>query len=150
MKPGQIRPLVISVFSHQGAILAAESFDPAKKEVFYRPIGGGIHFGEYSREALVREVREEFSAEITRVRYLGVLENVFTYNGQPGHEIVQVYDAEFVDQSLYQQPWLTGREDNGLSFKAIWKPLADFQNGAERLYPSGLFELLQANGYQQI
>jgi 8-oxo-dGTP pyrophosphatase MutT (NUDIX family) len=149
MRPGQIRPLVICVFSHQPAILAGECFDPVKKEIFYRPIGGEIHFGEYSQAALAREVWEELEAEISRVRYLGVLENIFTYNGQPGHEIVQVYDAEFVDQSLYQQPWLAGREDNGLSFKAVWKPLADFQNEAERLYPSGLFELLQANGYKQ-
>lgn len=150
MKPGQIRPLVICIFSRGETILVAEGYDSSKNEVFYRPVGGGIGFGEYSHEALVREVGEEFEAEITNIRYLGTVENVFIYESQPGHEIVQVYDAEFVDQSLYRQPWLTGHEDNGLSFKAIWKPLADFQNGAERLYPSGLFELLQVNGYQQI
>lgn len=146
MQSGKIRPLVICVFSRRGAILAAESYDSVKKEVFYRPIGGGIHFGESSQAALVREVQEEFGAEITLVCYLGTLENIFTYEGQPGHEIVQVYDAEFVDRSLYEQPWLVGREDSGLTFKAVWKPLSDFQNEAERLYPSGLFELLQARG----
>lgn len=147
MLPGQIRALVICVFSHQGMILAAESLDPLKKEIFYRPVGGGIHFGEYSQEALVREVREEFGAEIRQVRYLGVLENVFTYNGQPGHEIVQVYDAQFVDRSLYEQPWLVGYEDSGLIFKATWKPLVEFQSSPEPLYPSGLLKLLQQQGY---
>jgi 8-oxo-dGTP pyrophosphatase MutT (NUDIX family) len=143
MKPGQIRPLVICIFRWDRVILVAESFDSSKGEVFYRPIGGEINFGESSQAALVREVREELEAEITHLCYLGTLENLFTYENQAGHEIVQIYDAEFVDRSLYEQVWLEGREDNGLSFKAIWKPLADFENEAERLYPTGLFELLQ-------
>lgn len=147
MIAGQIRALVISVFSHHGAILVSEGVDSVKKENFYRPIGGGIQFGEYSQEALVREVQEEFGAEITQVRYLGVLENVFTYNGQPGHEIVQIYDAQFVDRSLYDQAWLVGYEDSGLSFKAVWKPLTELQNASSPLYPGGLLQLLQQHGY---
>lgn len=147
MTPGQIRPLVIGVFSHHRAILVAESFDSVKRESFYRPVGGGIHFGEYSQEALVREVREEFGAEITQMRYLGVVENVFTHNGQPGHEIVQIYDAQFVDRSLYDQSWLVGYEDSGLTFKAFWKPLAELQSNSLPLYPTGLLELLQRHGY---
>ncbi|MCK6626289.1 MAG: NUDIX hydrolase [Anaerolineae bacterium] len=143
MIPGQIRPLVIGVFSWNKAILVAESYDPGKQQHFYRPIGGGINFGEYSQAALVREVREEFGAEIDGLRYLGTLENVFIYNGQPGHEIVQVYDAEFVDRSLYEREALLGLEDNGLTFKAFWKPLAELQNDSRPLYPSGLLELLQ-------
>ena len=147
MKPAQIRPLVICIFSQPGAILAAEGYDPTKAEIFYRPVGGGIHFGEYSQDALVREVREELGAEIINIRYLGALENIFTYDGQLGHEIVLVYDAEFADQSLYDQTWLVGREDDGLSFKAVWKRLTDFQRGLDRLYPDGLWELLCQHGY---
>ncbi len=143
MEPGKIRPLVIGIFSWGSSILVAESYDPAKQEVFYRPIGGGIQFGEYSQTALGREVNEEFGAEIDQLRYLGTLENVFIYKGQQGHEIVQVYDAEFVDRSLYEQESLVGQEDSGLIFKALWKPLTDFQDGSQRLYPTGLFELLQ-------
>ena len=147
MKSVQIRPLVICIFSQDNTILAAEGYDPTKAEVFYRPVGGGIHFGEYSQDALVREVREEFEAEIINIRYLGALENIFTYDGQLGHEIVLVYDAEFADQSLYDQTWLVGREDDGLSFKAVWKRLTDFQRGLDRLYPDGLWELLCQHGY---
>jgi hypothetical protein len=36
MKPGQIRPLAICIFSRPGAILAAKGYDPIKAEVFYR------------------------------------------------------------------------------------------------------------------
>jgi 8-oxo-dGTP pyrophosphatase MutT (NUDIX family) len=147
MKPAQIRPLVICIFSQDNTILAAEGYDPAKAEVFYRPVGGGIHFGEYSQDALVREIREEFEAEITNIRFLGALENIFTYDGQLGHEIVLVYDAKFANQSLYDQTWIVGYEDDGLSFKAVWKRLADFQRGSDRLYPDGLWELLCQHGY---
>lgn len=143
MNPGQIRPLVIGVFSLNRSILVSEGYDTGKQQFFYRPIGGGIHFGEYSQAALVREVREEFDAEIEGLRYLGTLENVFIHNDQPGHEIVQVYDAAFVDRSLYERESLVGQEDSGLTFTAYWKPLTELQNDPRPLYPTGLLELLQ-------
>lgn len=146
MKPGQIRPLVIGVFSRNGSILVSEGYDTGKQQFFFRPIGGGINFGEYSQAALVREVREEFGAEIEGLRYLGTLENVFVHNDQPGHEIVQVYDAAFVDRSLYEQESLVGQEDSGLTFTACWHPLTELQYNLQPLYPSGLFELLQQHG----
>jgi hypothetical protein len=46
MKPGQIRPLVIGVFSRNGSILVSEGYDTGKQQFFFRPIGGGINFGE--------------------------------------------------------------------------------------------------------
>lgn len=50
------------------------------------------------------------------LRYLGTLENVFTYGDQTGHEIVMVYDGAFVDRSLYERPVIEGVEDDGLAF----------------------------------
>ncbi len=140
---GQIRPITICTFSHNGSILVFEGYDPSKDEVFYRPLGGGIEFGEYSRAALIREIREEIEAEITHVRYLGTLENIFINNKNAGHEIVQVYDAEFVDWSLYEQDETIGHEDDGTPFKIVWKSLVDFEDDDCRLYPDGLLELLQ-------
>ena len=114
MKPNAIRPIAICVFQHDGHILAAEFYDPIKQQLFYRPLGGAIEFGEHSAATLARELQGGRGAAVTDLRYLGALENVFTYNGQTGHEIVMVYDGAFVDHSLYEQPWLVGAED-GLS-----------------------------------
>src|SRR6266568_4543117 len=51
MTQPRIRPLAICVFSHNGCILAAEGVDPLKdNQVFYRPLGGGIEFGEYAEQ----------------------------------------------------------------------------------------------------
>ncbi len=139
-----IRPIAICVFSRNGRILTGEHYDPQKQETFYRPIGGGIEFGEHSREAIVREVREELNTSIANLRLLATLENIFIFNGRPGHEIVQVYDGEFEDEAFYQPPTLAGTEDNGDLFTAVWKPLSDFMGeNAPPLYPDGLLDLLQ-------
>lgn len=75
-------------------------------------------------------------------RLLGTLENIFTYLDQPGREIVQVYDAEFVERSLYLRTSILGAEDDGKSFQAVWLELNSFSSRAP-LYPDGLLPLLQ-------
>jgi 8-oxo-dGTP pyrophosphatase MutT (NUDIX family) len=140
----QIRPLAICVFSRDGRILAAEGFDPLKQETFYRSLGGGIEFGETGEETARRELREEIGAEVAEVHYLGALENIFTFNGQPGHEIVLVYDGRFADETLYAQTEIHGQEDEELGFIATWKALDEFGPGAP-LYPDGLVEMLREN-----
>lgn len=51
----------------------------------------GLEFGEMSEAALRREFKEELGFDITPVSLLGVLENHFELEGEPGHEIVHVY-----------------------------------------------------------
>ena len=144
MNPNAIRPIAICVFRHDGRILVAEGHEPLTQQRFYRPLGGAIEFGEHSADTLVRELQEELGAAVTDLRYLGALENVFTYNGQTGHEIILVYDGAFADHSLYEQPWLDGAEDSGTPFRAVWLALADCRRpGAPPVYPTGLLELLE-------
>ena len=144
MKPNAIRPIAICVFQHDGRILACEYDDPVKRQRFYRPLGGSIEFGEYSADTIVRELREELGTEVTGLRYLGTLENVFFYDGQAGHEIVIVYDGALADRTLYERPWLDGVEDSGVPFRAVWLPLAGCRlPAASPVYPTGLLELLE-------
>jgi 8-oxo-dGTP pyrophosphatase MutT (NUDIX family) len=136
-----IRPIAICVFRRNGHILVTEAIDTVKHETFYRPIGGGIEFGEHSSTAVRREIQEEIGAEIRDLHLIGTLENIFTYNGSPGHEIAQVYDAEFVNESLYSLPHVSGVENNGEQFQALWKAIDQFSTESP-LYPEGLLELL--------
>lgn len=106
------------------------------------PIGGGIDFGEKSADAAIREVREELGAEIVRLILMGVLENLFYYNAQAGHEIVFVYEAEFVDHGLYQRPELTVTESDGQILKARWFDSTHIQRHEVRVYPNGMKDLL--------
>ena len=145
MKPNIIRPIAICVFHHDGRILAAEGRDPIKGQLFYRPLGGAIEFGEHSADTIERELAEELGAAVTDLRYLGALENVFTFGGQTGHEIIMVYDGAFVDSSLYERS-LEGVEDDGEPFRAVWVSLADCKDpAAPPLYPTGLIDLLSAD-----
>lgn len=136
-----IRNLVISVFRNETRILVAQGFDDVKQEWFLRPLGGAVKFGELAVDALRREIREELGEEITDPVQLGVLENVFTYRGEPGHEIVFVFDARFVDADVYSRTRLSLNEPvwDG---SARWIDLADPLPFA--LYPEGLTTLLNA------
>src|SRR5689334_23480140 len=122
----QIRPLAVCVFRREDRLLVIEANDQVKGETFYRPLGGGIEFGETSSDAITREVREEIGAEITDLKYLGALENIFTYNGERGHEIVQIHDGRFLDESLYLAARIRAVDSNGEPMTVLWKPLSFF------------------------
>ena len=147
MKAGKVRPIAICVFYHQRCILVNEGYDSVKKQTFFRPLGGKIEFGEKSSETIRRELLEEIGFEVQNLIYLTTLENIFTYNGERGHEIIIVYDGEFADESVYQRAIIHGKEENHDPINAVWKPLSDFQSGSDGaastpLYPTGLLELL--------
>ncbi len=135
------RSIAICVFRHNEHILVSKGYDGVKQEYFYRPIGGGIEYGEYSKDALIREIREEIRAEIMQLRLLAVMENIFTFEGELGHEIVFVYDALFVDPSFYTKERIDAAEDDE-PFTVVWKPIAFFQNNNVPLYPPELLGLL--------
>ena len=139
----RIRPLAICVFLNNNRILVAEGYDPVKQQTFYRPLGGGIEFGEASADTVRRELKEELNVEVGELRYLGALENIFVFNGIPGHEIVMIYDGVLVDSGLYEQAVIVGHEaDIHESFNAVWKSLDEFGEDKSSLYPLGLLEML--------
>jgi 8-oxo-dGTP pyrophosphatase MutT (NUDIX family) len=143
MRTAKIRPIVLCLFRHGDRILVSRDYDSVKQDYYYRPLGGGIEFGETSRDAIIREIREELGAEIEDVIWLGVLENLFTLEGEPGHEIVLVYDATFVDRSIYGRDSLIGHEHEiGSSFVAEWKSFDELRRDSARLVPEGLAALI--------
>jgi 8-oxo-dGTP pyrophosphatase MutT (NUDIX family) len=141
-----IRPLAICVFRRDDEIFVMECYDPTKQETFYRPLGGGIEFGEQAIATIKRELREELNTEVTNLHYLATLENIFIYDGQPGHEIVMVFDGTFIDQSIYQQELIIAveKEADNQEIECVWKALDFFREGHAPLYPDGLLELLDS------
>jgi 8-oxo-dGTP pyrophosphatase MutT (NUDIX family) len=138
----RIRALALCVFQHKGKILVNQFDDVVKQQSFFRPVGGGIEFGETSAEAIVREVQEELGLAINGLHLLGTLESIFVYDGKPGHEIVQVYNAVFEDARVYEQTHIDGHETDGSPFTARWLDSSSFSAQAT-LVPSGLYELLK-------
>lgn len=137
----RIRPIAICLFRRDDRILVHEKVDRVTGVQFGRPLGGGIDFGETSRDAIVREIREELGAAITDVQHLGILESIYVYNGEPGHEIVFVYDARFVDETLYEQAAIQVTEGKR-TFEAHWRSLDELRGNPLVLVPTGLWNLM--------
>jgi hypothetical protein len=77
------------------------------------------------------------------LKYLGAVENIFSFEGKPGHEIILIYDGVLKDAGLYDQPVIPGKEANGEEFRAVWKNIDEFGEGKSILYPTGLLEILK-------
>lgn len=103
-----IRNLAVGLPIKNGHMLAQVGHDAVKGTDYLREIGGGIEFSETAEEALRREFLEELEIELGAVQLLGVIENIFEYEGKPGHEIVHVIgvqsaeiDSISLDSKLY-------------------------------------------------
>ncbi|MDZ8024828.1 MAG: NUDIX domain-containing protein [Nostoc sp. DedQUE11] len=141
-KAGQIRVLALGLIRDGERIFVSEGYDPAKQEIFYRALGGGVDFGETSRDALQREFQEEIEAELTNIHYLGSIENLFTFSGRQGHEIIQLYQCDFVDPKFYSLESLVFSESGKHKHRALWIEISRFQSGELKLVPEDFFQYL--------
>lgn len=137
----RIKCKAMCVFAHEGMILVQKEVDAYTGSTYYRPLGGSIEFGEKSEETLIREINEEISADITDLRQLGVLENIFWYEGNRCHQIVFIYDARFKDIQLYGRDTINGQEADGSEIIGMWKRMEYFDE-ERRLVPEGLIDLM--------
>lgn len=141
---------VLCVLRHADRIFLLLCTDPGEQRDFYKLPGGSVEFGETSREAVIREIREELGAEIVDVRRLGVLEHFGTYSYAPFHEIALIYEAQLADPTLYSVESLEITDDawtgEGMDhWIGRWVPLETFRSGQERLSPPGLLGLLDGS-----
>jgi ADP-ribose pyrophosphatase YjhB (NUDIX family) len=149
-RPGsdtRIRPLALALIRKDEQILVEEGRDEVKNETFFRLLGGVIDFGEKGADAVQRELREELGVEsqVNPRAAVATFENVFTYEGDPCHEIVLIYECSLRDDSLYSlDRWKTHEEtrDGIVVHKVEWKRLDDFHDTGDILYPEGLQALL--------
>ncbi|MBD2529904.1 NUDIX hydrolase [Nostoc flagelliforme FACHB-838] len=141
-KAGEIRVIALGLIRDGERIFVSEGYDPVKQETFYRALGGGVDFGETSRAALEREFEEEIQAELTNIKYLGCIENLFTFNGRQGHEIIQLYQCDFADSKFYQLESLIFSESQHHKHKALWIDISRFKSGELRLVPEVFFDHL--------
>ena len=119
-----------------GALLVSEHVD-SRDPPFQRPLGGHVEFGEYALNTVRREFAEEIGQELTGVRLLGVLENIFGWRGGTEHEVVFIFTAELAAASAYEieEQLILDNPDR----RVLWRP----PNAVSPpLYPAGLTELI--------
>jgi ADP-ribose pyrophosphatase YjhB (NUDIX family) len=119
-----------------GALLVSEHVD-SRDPPFQRPLGGHVEFGEYALDTVRREFAEEIGQELTGVRLLGVLENIFGWRGGTEHEVVFIFTATLAAASAYEieEQRILDNPDR----RVLWRP-ADAVSPP--LYPAGLTELI--------
>ena len=119
-----------------GALLVSEPVD-SRDPPFQRPLGGHVEFGEYALDTVRREFAEEIGQELTGVRLLGVLENIFGWRGETEHEVVFIFTAALAAASAYEieEQRILDNPDR----RVLWRP-ADAVSPP--LYPAGLTELI--------
>lgn len=131
----KIRIKAMCLFLHKGRTLASKGFDEKRNETFYRVIGGTVDFREKSEDGVRREIREELGCEIENLELHKVIENIFEYNGNWGHEIVFLYKGDLSNKELYEQEKIHIVEPYA-EFDAEWIPIEDIRSGKSILYPA--------------
>lgn len=122
------------IVRNNGKLLFSRGYDTVKKQAFLRPLGGRIEFDEKGEETIRREMQEELGCDVYDVRFLSVLENLFTYNGKQGHEIVLMYEGKLADESLYKREQFTFKEGDR-KVEAGWFSRKDVIREDLCLYP---------------
>jgi ADP-ribose pyrophosphatase YjhB (NUDIX family) len=118
------------------ALLVSEHAEP---ELFHRPLGGHVEFGEYALDTVHRELQEEIGQGLAQVRLLGVLENIFPWRGGIEHEIVFLYAAAFSDAAAYEIDEQGIRDEADGRTRVIWRPPGAL---SPPLYPAGVAVLI--------
>lgn len=138
-KSDSIRPISLGIAKKDNKILVGIGYDKVKKQTFYRALGGGIEFGETSKDAVKREFQEEIHSAITVGELLGVAENIFTYQGKTGHEIVFLYSIEIPNDNFKNDYEIN---DEVGKYNAVWVDIDDFKSGKKIIYPEGFLKYI--------
>ena len=135
----EIRPIVLGLAFKDNKLLVSEGFDKIKNQTFYRCLGGGIKFLEKSTDALKREFKEEINIDIEIKDFLGVSENMFTFEGKNAHELVFYYNID-IPENYYKDEYII-QDDHGES-KALWIDINEFKDKNKILYPEEIFNYI--------
>ena len=142
MSEGRIRPLALALIRRGDEILVEVGRDEVKNETFFRLLGGAIDFGELGADALRRELREELGAEIAVERQLTTIENLFTWEGEPGNEIMLIYECRLTNDDLYTRDEWEAPEHTShgvMVHKVSWKRLDELRG--ETFYPEAVLTM---------
>ncbi len=142
-KKQRIRAKSVCIVRNQGKILLIDTHAPNRPDIrVLVPVGGGIEFGETSQDAAARETLEEINAVVINLRFMGVIENMFSHDGTDYHEHIFAYEGDFEDESLYEQVELKGKEDNGWEFVCHWVDIELLKSGDVLFFPTQMLEWL--------
>jgi ADP-ribose pyrophosphatase YjhB (NUDIX family) len=143
----RVKSKAMGLIWRNSELLLEEVREPDGTHIGYRPLGGNIEFGEKSWETLEREFMEELGEDIKITKLHSVIENIFEWGGEAGHEIAFMYEANLLQKSTYDEEMVVRMDvSNGGQLKtAYWKNPFDLPAGS-KLLPVALLSRLQSKG----
>lgn len=142
--PAHIKVKALGLHWREDKLLAAEVFDDQGRLKGVRPLGGSIEFGEQWQSALMREFKEELSVDVEIKGSPLIMENIYTHEGEVGHEVLFICEVVFSTAMFRQHSSIEFHEDSGTPCTARWFDLAELDlPGGPALFPAGLKTALQ-------
>lgn len=138
--PGIFNHRVAAVILQNNSLLAQKN----TKTGAYYLVGGRIRFGESSREALVREVREELAITVTDFLPLWINECFFIDEGKKFHEVGMYYlvDIHSTNFNNYETVFKTQEKNRTNTFE--WLDITKLDK--VKLYPEFIKEEIKYAG----
>ena len=81
---------VRTIIEYKGKILLCKI---KKSDCYFFP-GGHLEYGERIDKALAREIKEELNTKVEKFSFIGVVDNIFTGDGDKHHEINFVFKTK--------------------------------------------------------
>ncbi|MFJ1106706.1 NUDIX domain-containing protein [Bacillus sp. GX] len=105
-------------------------------ETFYRFPGGSIEFGETAKEAIIRELMEEYDLKIDVQGLALVNEHIFEWNNEKGHHCTLIHWGT-VQETITNEI----RDKEYEDIKLTWKSINELME--KPTYPKGILSYLE-------
>lgn len=142
--PSNIRFVALGAVRRGDELLVFESESPDTGETYYRFLGGGVEFGEHSRDAVTREFQEELGVEFVAASAVGTFERVFTFDGATAHEVWRVYEGQIIEDWPYERDSFTFTEPElDTEQFARWLPIETLRDAETTFYAPAVLDALE-------
>ena len=114
-KPFNVR--VYALLEHEGKVLVIH--EPFQNQLIYKFPGGGLEFGEGTRECLIREFQEELNLEVEIGEHF-YTQDFFIQNAfDPTEQILMIYYLAKTTQEAISQMKVVDEDIEALVWKSV-------------------------------